>query len=63
MARLENRLLELERISGMEKNYSRKLSILVPDDATDSEMQQAHREYLTNVYRESADPFGTSFLG
>lgn len=63
MATLETRLLALESASGKESDFSRRLSILVPDDATDTEIQQARHEYQTDVYRESADPFTASFLG
>ena len=61
MKTLETRLKKLE--AARPNDYSRKLSVLVPDDATDAEIEQARRRYQTEVYREGADPFATSFLG
>ena len=62
MANIERRVVALEQAS-QESDYSRKLSILVPDTATDAEIEQTRREYRTEVHRFSADPFATSFLG
>ena len=44
-------------------DFTGKLSALVPDDATDREIQQARRQWRTEVFRVSADPFIHSFLG
>lgn len=62
MANLETRLQALEQ-ARKPGDYVHKLSILVPDDATDQQFKQARHEYQSDVYRESADPFATSFLG
>ena len=61
MATIEKRLTKLE--AARPADYSRKLSVLVPDDATDQEMQQARLKYRCEVFRVSADPFEFSFLG
>ncbi len=62
MATIERRIYQLEQAS-QETDYSRKLSVLVPDTATDAEIEQTRRKYRTDVHRFSADPFATSFLG